>query len=153
MGICGLGSQADNGGRGLRQGDPLSSYLFIMVADLMGIMMIKANNMGLVQSFNLNGSSLLVPFIPFADNSLFMMKVEEEGVENLRCILLIMETVTGLKVNWSKSSLSSVGSTSNVWSLAEVLECIVVPLPLLLIWVYCSRLKPPRIFGLRSLRE
>lgn len=154
MGICGLGSQADNGGRGLRQGDPLSSYLFIMVADLMGIMMIKANNMGLVQSFNLNGGGLLVPFIPFADNSLFMMKAEEEGVENLRCILLIMETVTGLKVNWSKSSLSSVGSTSNVWSLAEVLECIVVPLPpLLLIWVYCSRLKPPRIFGLRSLRE
>lgn len=38
-----------------------------------------------------------------------MKAKEEEGVENLRCILLIIEVVMGLKVNLSKYSFSPVG--------------------------------------------
>lgn len=51
------------GGRGLRQGDLLSPYLLIMVADLLGRMMIKVNSVGLVQSFYPNGGGLSVLFI------------------------------------------------------------------------------------------
>lgn len=49
-------------------------------------------------------------------------------MENLRCTLLIMETATGLKVNWSKSTISAVGDTPNDRRLAEVLECEMVSL-------------------------
>lgn len=69
-----------------------------MVANLLGRMMINANRVGLVQSYYPNSGDFSVPFIQFVDDSLFMMKAEE-GVENLRCILLIMEAVIGLKVN------------------------------------------------------
>lgn len=51
-----------------------------------------------------------------------MVKIEVECVENLRCILLIMETTMGLKVNWSKSTLSIVRDVSNVGRFAKVLE-------------------------------
>lgn len=64
-------------------------YLFIMVANLMGRMAT-----GLVQGFPLGGV-MLVPFIQFTDVSIFMVKVEIEDLQNLRCLLLIMETPTG----------------------------------------------------------
>lgn len=87
------------GGRGLRQGDPLSLYLFIIVTDLLGKMMTKANAVGLVQVFCPIDGGPSIPFIQYADETLFMLKAEVDYVENLRYILLIMEAATGLKMN------------------------------------------------------
>lgn len=117
------------GSRGLRQGGPLSPYLFIMVVDFMGRMVAKAEIVGLVRGFHLRGG-MSVSFIQFADDSIFMVKAEIEDLQNLRCLLLIMETATGLKVNWSKSTLSLVGNSHNMESLAVVLECEVKALPI-----------------------
>lgn len=92
-------------------------------------MVAKAESVGLVKGFPFR-VGLSVPFIQFADNSLFMLNVDLEGMQNPRCILLIMETATSLKVNWGKSTLSPVGSTSNDGELAGVLNCNVEPLPI-----------------------
>lgn len=105
---------------GLRQSDPLPHYLFIMVADLLGRMVAKAESVGLVEGFSFNGVGPLILFIQFAD-SLFMVKADLEGMKILN-MLLIMETAIGLKVNWSKSTLSQVGVIPNVRRLAVVLD-------------------------------
>lgn len=86
------------GSRGFRHGDPLSPYLFIIVADLLARMVAKVEFVGLVKGFPFRGG-LSVPFIQFADNSLFILKANLEGMQNLRYILLIMEVTFGLKVN------------------------------------------------------
>lgn len=59
-----------------------------------------------------------------------MVKSEIKDLQNLRCLLLIMETTTGLKVNWSKSPLCLVGNINNMESLAAVFECEVKSLPI-----------------------
>lgn len=59
-----------------------------------------------------------------------MVKAEIKDLQNLRCLLLIMETTTGLKVNWSKSMLSPVGNIHNMESLVAVLDCEVKVLPI-----------------------
>lgn len=87
------------GSCGLRQGGPLSPYLFIIVADLLGRMVRKATAVGLIQGFSLPSGGPSIPFIQFADDSLFLLKAEVDDLKNFRCILLIMEVATGLKVN------------------------------------------------------
>lgn len=85
--------------RGPRQGDPLSPYLFIMVADLLGRLSTKAEAVGLIESFTVIKGSPAVLFLQSANDSVFLLKVDLEGVRKLRCIVLIVEVATGLKVN------------------------------------------------------
>lgn len=59
-----------------------------------------------------------------------MVKADLEGLQNLRYILLIIKAATSLKVNWGKSTLSSMGCTSNVGDLVGVLNCEVASLPI-----------------------
>lgn len=68
----------------------------------------------------LNGG-LSIPFIQFADDSLFLLKVDPEVIENLRGMLFILEGVSGLKVNLRKSSLALVGNVQNLGALASLI--------------------------------
>lgn len=58
-----------------------------------------------------------------------MVKTKLEGMRNLRCMLLIMEAATGLKVNWTKSTVSHVGDENSLGEVATSLGCDIVPLP------------------------
>lgn len=100
-----------------------------MVADLLDRMVFKAVFVELIEGFTLLGGAL-VSFIQFADDYLFMVKDEVEGMRNLRCILLIMEVATGLKVNWAKSTVSSVGDATSMEEAVSIFGCDIAPLPI-----------------------
>lgn len=118
------------GSKGLRQGGPLSSYLFIMVADSLGRLVAKVEVVGLIEGFLAVDGCPATPFIQFVDDSLFLLKADGESLQNLRCILLVMEAAMGFKVNWSKSILSPVGNVPGIAELADVIGCEVLPLPI-----------------------
>lgn len=85
--------------------------------------------MGLIEGFSAREGSFAIPFIQYTDDSLFFIKVDVEGLRNLRCILLIVDAATGMKVNWSKSTISPVGVVPEIEEMADVLRCEVIPLP------------------------
>ena len=65
--------------RGLRQGDPLSPLLFVLVMEDLGRMLNKAINDGHVSGFgvgNLEGRSLVVSHLLFADDTLIFCDVD-----------------------------------------------------------------------------
>lgn len=93
-------------------------------------MVAKAEVLGLLEGFSPSAGGLSVSFIQFANDSLFMLKAKREMLENLRCILLILEVVSGLGVNLSKTTLSHVGNVPNIEELASIFGCAVVPLPI-----------------------
>lgn len=52
-----------------------------------------------------------------------LLEVDLENIGNLRCLLLIMETVSRLKVNLGKFKLYSVGYVYNLGELASIMGC------------------------------
>lgn len=99
-----------------------------MVANLLGRLLAKAKDVGLIERFSTIEGSPTVPFIQFADDSLFMLKADFDGLRNLRCILLMVEAAIGPRVNWSNTNLSPVGNVPEVEDMANVLDREVLPL-------------------------
>lgn len=85
--------------KGLRQGDPIELFLFLVVAEgLNGMLKRAVNTFG-----SLN--PLSVSLLQFADDTLFIGKASIQNAVLLKCILRCFELISGLKVNFSKSKI------------------------------------------------
>ncbi|KAL6312635.1 hypothetical protein AAG906_019528 [Vitis piasezkii] len=78
--------------RGLRQGDPLSPFLFTLVADVLSRLMIRDRTR--------------VSLLRFLDDTIFFSKASLDLLQNLKIILLVFGQVSGLKINLEKSTIS-----------------------------------------------
>ncbi|KAJ9671271.1 hypothetical protein PVL29_027318 [Vitis rotundifolia] len=117
--------------RGLRQGDPLSPFLFTLVADVLSRLMIRAEETGLTEGFLVGRDRTRVSMLQFADDTIFFSKASLEHLQNLKFILLVFGQVSGLKINLEKSSISGINIGSELLSnLALVFECRVSDWPL-----------------------
>ena len=67
--------------RGLRQGDPLSPFLFILVADILGRMMDKAVSIGEVKGFKVGREEVVVSHLQFADDTLFLLDPDQINIQ------------------------------------------------------------------------
>ena len=86
--------------RGLRQGDPLSPYLFLLVADSLQAMIRSAAT---VRSPVDSDSPCAV--LQYADDTLLVLRGDVADVQALKNILQAFSEATGLKINYSKSTL------------------------------------------------
>ena len=91
--------------RGLRQGDLLSPFLFLLCADGLSSLINEA-----VRSQGLSGISIcrgcpLVSHLFFADDSLLFCKASEHDCRKLIEILQLYEAASGQKFNAKKSSV------------------------------------------------
>lgn len=108
--------------RGIKQGDPLSPFIFNVVMRALCKLVLKAEGLNLIQGCQIGPSSPMISLIQYVDNTLFFVQVVEDHIRTLRG-LLIFEAISGLKVNLHKSKLIGVGSASNIDTLASLLEC------------------------------
>jgi exonuclease III len=95
--------------RGLKQGDPLAPFLFLLVAEGIGLLMSRAVSIGFFKPFVFRNSDVVVSHLQYADDTLF---IGDACVENLWCIKAILrwfELMSGLKVNFGKSRIFGVG--------------------------------------------
>jgi len=118
--------------RGLRQGDPISPFLFLLAMEGLNHMIRIANGKGWLKGFSaqtVRGDALEVIHLLYANDSLVLCEAEEIQIRHLRAILTIFEGISGLHVNWNKSSLFPINQVDNMQSLAETLGCQVASLP------------------------
>ncbi|XP_022023938.1 uncharacterized mitochondrial protein AtMg01250-like [Helianthus annuus] len=110
--------------RGLRQGDPLSPFLFIVAMEALHNMMKKARSVNLFSGVNLPGNGLHISHMLFADDSIFVREWNEDNARNLKRILRIFYLISGLKVNPRKSQLFGVcRSETEVIEMASIFKC------------------------------
>lgn len=93
---------------GLKQGDPLAPFLFILVMESLHLSFSRAVEAGLFKGIQI-GSSLKISHLFYADDAVF---IGEWSDINLTCIMHILSCFSlssGLKINIMKSHLLGVG--------------------------------------------
>jgi len=96
-------------GRGLRQGDPLSPFLFLLAAEGFNVLMGALNRNNLFSGYQVgNSGSTTVSHLQFADDTLILGAKSWANIWAMRAILLLFQSMSGLKVNFSKSCLVGV---------------------------------------------
>ena len=98
--------------RGLRQGDPLSPYLFLFCVEGLNAILNQASENGDIHGFSIcrNGPKLTHLF--FADDCLLFCRFTLEECEKIQQILAYYEEATGQVVNKDKTTLFFSKNTS-----------------------------------------
>ena len=92
--------------RGLRQGDPLSPYLFILYMNVLNMAISKAANIPKSDiGVRVCPQSPLIPCLFFADDNLLFCKANTSACLNLKDIIINFCTLSGQLINFHKSSL------------------------------------------------
>lgn len=77
---------------GLRQGDPMSAFLFILAMEGLNSMIRKASENGWIKGFPANvnmGNTMEITNLRYADDSLAFCEAEVTQIRHLRAILTI----------------------------------------------------------------
>ena len=118
--------------RGLRQGDPLSPYLFVLGMEVFSILIDKATRGGYLVGYNFRnnfGDVTNISHLLFADDTLVFCKDYEDEMLYLSQILLYFEALSGLRINLDNSAIILVVTVENLNQLASELGCRVGSLP------------------------
>ncbi|CAM8885253.1 unnamed protein product [Rhodiola kirilowii] len=90
-------------GRGLRQGDPILPYLFLICAEWLTHALNTYRELGLLEGIRVSKRAPVVTHLMFADDCLFFVKAKQESIKWLREVLKRYEGISGQKVNFAKS--------------------------------------------------
>ena len=91
--------------RGIRQGDPLSPYLFLLCAEGFTSLLIKADLEGKIHGVSVCKSAPKITNLLFADDSLLFCRATKTEVEVVNDILKTYAQASGQSINLEKSSV------------------------------------------------
>jgi hypothetical protein len=99
--------------RGMRQGDPLSPYLFLLCAKGFSSLLNKAEVRGELEGIRICNGAPRFNHLLFADDSLVLIKATRESAKSLQDLLQLYEVCSGQTINFDKSSVMSVQIQEN----------------------------------------
>ncbi|KAI9156545.1 hypothetical protein LWI28_008377 [Acer negundo] len=90
--------------RGLRQGDPISSYLFILCAEGFSSLVNLAVERGDIQGFRCSRYGPMISHLFFVDDSLLFTKASVSNCGAIKSILGVYAAASGQVINFNKSA-------------------------------------------------
>nr|KAJ0221007.1 hypothetical protein LSAT_V11C200075540 [Lactuca sativa] len=118
--------------RGIRQGNPLSPFLFIIATEGLHIAMEEGKEIGIFEGIKLPNHGPSLSHLQYADDVIFLGSWSIENAKNLICILRCFELASGLKINMSKSKIYGFGVQGCELELvARCLNCSIGSIPLI----------------------
>jgi hypothetical protein len=91
--------------RGLRQGDPLSPYLFLLCAEGFSALLNQAEREGLISGLKIRRTAPSISHLLFADDSLILIRANRGDATQLQHILEVYERCSGQMINKAKSAV------------------------------------------------
>ncbi|KAK2356246.1 hypothetical protein QL285_093594 [Trifolium repens] len=105
--------------RGLKQGDPLAPFLFLLVAEGLGAIMRQAVTFHRFGPFKVGSENLPVSHLQYADETVFIGEANVENLWTMKAMLRGFELASGLKVNFWKSCLMGVNISNEFMVIAS----------------------------------
>ncbi|XP_071687594.1 uncharacterized protein [Rutidosis leptorrhynchoides] len=111
-------------GRGIRQGDPLSPFLFLIVGEGLNFLTKVAINNGLYKGVKIGNDSIPFSHLQYAVDTIFIGEWSTRNINNTMKLLKCYEEVSGLSINIAKCSLYGIGVLSTASeTMASLLNC------------------------------
>ncbi|GKV25095.1 hypothetical protein SLEP1_g34588 [Rubroshorea leprosula] len=99
--------------KGIRQGDPLPPFLFLIVAERLNGLVASAVEKERYKGVVIGNGDVMVTHLQFADDTIFFRDATEDNIWVIKCIMRTFELASGLKINYRKSQLMGVGVDQN----------------------------------------
>ena len=116
--------------KGLRQGDSLAPFLFLLVAEGLAGVSRMAEEKNLIDSVVVGRDEVKVSMLQYADDTLFFCEANTKSIFNIKAIFQCFELTSGLRVNFLKSRIGGTGvSHISLRSFAVILKCDVMSSP------------------------
>jgi hypothetical protein len=103
--INGCFSESFSPSKGIRQGDPLSPYLFLLCAEDLSCFLKHSGPQFLAKGIRVGVHAPWISHLLFADDCLVFMQVSDRGASRLKELLLTYHKGSGQMVNMSKSAI------------------------------------------------
>ncbi|GJT70951.1 RNA-directed DNA polymerase, eukaryota, reverse transcriptase zinc-binding domain protein [Tanacetum coccineum] len=115
--------------KGLKQGDPLSPFLFILIMESLHLSFQRVVDVGMFKGIKLNSSTTLSHMF-YADDAVFVGQWCDDNINTLIHVLECFYRASGLRINMSKSKIMGVLVEENkVKSAATKLGCLLLNTP------------------------
>ncbi|GJR25069.1 RNA-directed DNA polymerase, eukaryota, reverse transcriptase zinc-binding domain protein [Tanacetum coccineum] len=115
--------------RGLKQGDPLSPFLFILIMESLHISVQRVVDAGLFRGVSID-SSLHLSHLFYADDAVFLGHWSDSNIDTIVRVLECFYRASGLRINMSKSKIMGISVSNNIVDQAASK-------------IGCATLKPP----------
>ena len=112
--------------RGLRQGDPLSLYLFVIRMETLSYLIGRAVEGGFLSGCSIcgrNGEEMVISHLLYADDTILFCGENQDQMMYLSWLLMWFKAISRLRINLNKSEIIPVGRITDVDALALELGC------------------------------
>jgi hypothetical protein len=95
--------------RGVCQGNPISPLLFDFIVDALPMMLSKASEAGHIQGVIPHLIPGGMTHLQYADDTMILLENNDQGLVNLKFLLICFELLSGININYHKSEVIVLG--------------------------------------------
>ncbi|GJR47194.1 RNA-directed DNA polymerase, eukaryota [Tanacetum coccineum] len=115
--------------KGLKQGDPLSPFLFILAMESFHLSFQRVVDSGMFKGLYLN-NSLCLSHMFYADDVIFVGNWSDENIKYLMLVLDVFKSASRLKINLNKSKIMGINVEGHkVKQAANKIGCLILSCP------------------------